>query len=547
MLRLVSGAILSLLLTTTQAQTNFQQILSFGPSLQSGSWPQGELLEGSDGFLYGTTYGGGNQGLGSVFKTSKNGSEFISLRSLTNDAYFPVAGLVESSDGVLLGTTPDGGANGAGTVFKMNKDGSGFSLLHIFAAGPGDGGRPQGRLVAAAGGMLFGTAFNGGAANKGVVFAMKADGSGYTILHNFAGTNSGDGSFPFASLCQGSDAALYGTTQGGGSNDLGSVFRLSSDGTGYAVLHHFNGGADDGRMPLGSLVQGSDGFLYGTTQNGGTHGLGTIFKLNTNGGGYVVLQSFAGGSTGSQPFAGLVAGSNGVLYGTTRFGGSHDLGTAFKVNTDGTGYATLHSFGGSAGDGSQPLAPLLMGSDGALYGSTHWGGMYETNGVYGTLFKLSSPVVITAQPLDQTVGAGQNASFSVTATGTLPVSYQWRFNATPIAGATDSTYGRANVQITDAGSYSVIVSNAVAGVTSSNAVLTVTQETPFQIDSITPIPDGQIQLQASAPPGHYAIEATTDFVAWAELTNLTTTSNSFQYIDSATNLSHRFYRLRRIP
>src|ERR1035437_1951570 len=184
MLGLVPSVILSVFLTTSQAQTNFQQILAFGPSLESGSWPQGELLEGSDGFLYGTTYGGGSDGLGTVFKTSKNGSEFISLRSFTDDAYFPGVGLVESSDGVLLGTTPDGGANGAGTVFKMNKHRSGFSLLHSFAAGPGDGSRPLGRLVAAAGGMLFGTAFNGGTANKGVVFALNADGSGYRILHN---------------------------------------------------------------------------------------------------------------------------------------------------------------------------------------------------------------------------------------------------------------------------------------------------------------------------------------------------------------------------
>jgi hypothetical protein len=164
------------------------------------------------------------------------------------------------------------------------------------------------------------------------------------------------------------------------------------------------------------------------------------------------------------------------------------------------------------------------------------------------LFKLFLPVVITARPLDQTVIAGQNASFSVTATGTLPLTYQWRCNSTPIPGATASAYTRTNLQPADGGgSYSVIVSNTVASVTSSNAVLTVTPSIPLQIDSISLMPGGQVQLQASGLPGHYAVEATTNLVDWAELTNVTTTSTSFQYLDSATNRSQRSYRLRQIP
>ena len=322
-------------------------------------------------------------------------------------------------------------------------------------------------LVKGNNGMLYGTTFAGGESNKGTVFGLNPNGSGYTNLHNFTGITGFDGSSPWAGLYQGLDGALYGTTQTGGSNDFGIVFRINPNGSAYQILHHFRGGTNDASTVYGSLVQGSDSMLYGTTYFGGTNNLGTIFKLNTNGGSYAVLLSFTSGSDGNQPFGGLVAGSNSMLYGTTRFGGGTN-GTVFRVNTNGTGYAVLHRFSDNArdGDGRQPLAPLLMGSDGALYGSTYFGGGYATNGALGdgTLFKLS--------------------------------------------------FSQPNL---------------------------------VHIDSISLMPDRQIQLQASGLPGHYAVEATTNLGGWAELTNFTTTGNSFQYLDSATNLSRRFYRLHQLP
>ena len=396
--RLVPGAVFCLLFATSQAQTNYQRILSFGPLLQSGSWPRGQILEASDGWLYGTTYGGGTNGTGTLFKISKTGVGFTRLHSFT-DGYFPCGGLVEANDGTLCGTTSSGGVNNSGTVFKLNKDGSGFTLLHVFPSSTGDGAQPAAGLTSGKGGVLYGTTFGGGATNRGTVFSLNPDGSGYTNLHNFTGTNGADGSYPFANLCQGLDGAVYGTTQAGGSNDLGTVFKLNPNGTGYAILHHFSGRSVDGRLPLGGLVQGSDGLLYGTTSYGGTNDLGTVFKLGTNGGSYAVLRSFTGYPLEYQPFAGLVQGAGGVLYGTTRFGGSNDGGTVFKLGTDGGGYAVLHSFSGMGGDGSQPLAALSLGTDGALYGSTYWGGDYATNGVGGTLFRLFSSypqIVITS-------------------------------------------------------------------------------------------------------------------------------------------------------
>jgi hypothetical protein len=154
------------------------------------------------------------------------------------------------------------------------------------------------------------------------------------------------------------------------------------------------------------------------------------------------------------------------------------------------------------------------------------------------------PPVITAQPQGCSVTAGSNVTFTVTATGTAPLGYQWHFNGTNLASGTASAYICSNAQTKDAGSYSVVVSNIAGTAASADAVLTVTQPTPPQIDEISLTSGGQIQLQVSGAPGHYAIDAATNLVDWAELTNFTTTTTTFQYLDSETNLTQRFYRVR---
>ena len=159
---------------------------------------------------------------------------------------------------------------------------------------------------------------------------------------------------------------------------------------------------------------------------------------------------------------------------------------------------------------------------------------------------VNVPPTITAQPQSVTVTAGSNVTFTVTATGTLPLSYQWRFNGTNLDWATGTAYTCNNAQTKDAGSYSVVLSNIAGTLASADAVLTVTQASPPQIDWISLVPGGQIQLQASGAPGHYAVEAATNLVDWAELTNFTTPNTTFQYLDSETNLTQRFYRIRLV-
>lgn len=442
---LFMGAIALLPPANAYAQTNYQRVLSLGPTPQTGTSPR-EIMEGSDGWLYGATYAGGTHNSGTLFKVGKTGAGFATIFSFTN-ADFPYGGLVELPSGALCGTTSGGGANHAGSVFKCNKDGSGFVPLHMFPSVTNDGTFPACGLTIGKNGRLYGTTFTGGSRNCGTVFELGEDGAGYVILHNFTGaTNGFDGSSPSAALRQGADGALYGTTQAGGSNDFGTIFKIQPNGGGYAIMHHFSGQPRDGRACYGALVQGLDGFLYGTTYYGGLADLGTVFRVDTNGGNYSVIRSFAAGAGGNQPFAGLTFGTNGSMYGVTRLGGANDAGAVFRMNTDGSGYVVLHSFASQVGDGAQPLAPPLFATDGFLYGSTYQGGAYTTNGASGTVFRLLSVAQVVISSITPAssgflvsfTGGAAGAAYQIQSTTNHPV-LSWRNVGTNTA-AIDGTF-----------------------------------------------------------------------------------------------------------
>jgi uncharacterized repeat protein (TIGR03803 family) len=387
----ISGLIL--VATGAEAAFDHQLLKSFGFADLMGQGPAARLIEGTDGCLYGTSVGGAPRDLGTVFKLNKDGSGNRVLHrfgSVEDDGIYPAAGLVEASDGALYGTTPRGGSNlmggvilNGGTVFTLNKDGSGYRILHSFGSA-GDGENPQGELIEGSDGKLYGTTVDGGAGGSGTVFRLNKDGSDYSILHDFSSF-----AWPGGALVEGTDGALYGTSQRDGTNGAGTVFRMDKDGSGFGVLHHFAGSfrfdGDDGAFPRSTLLQASDGALYGTTTVGGTTNSGTVFKLNPDGSDYSVLHSFnIYDADGSYPDARIVEGSNGKLYGTTSNSGTGGGGTIFMLNMDGTGFTTLHWFSHADAGGNFPSAGLLEGSDGALYGTAGSGG---SNGV-GTVFSL---------------------------------------------------------------------------------------------------------------------------------------------------------------
>ena len=307
------------------------------------------------------TYYGGLNGAGTVFKVDASGT-LTTLHSFdyANEGGHPYAGLVQSSDGSFYGTTYQGGPNGVGTVFKVDATGT-LTMLHSFDYAS-EGGYPYAGLVQSTDGSFYGTTYQGGPSGYGTIFRVNAAGT-FTTLHSF--DYSHEGAYPLAALVQGSDGSFYGTAYQGGPNGWGTVFKVDAAGT-LTVLHAF--GYRDGGSPWAGLVQSTDGSFYGTTYQGGPYNYGTIFSVNAAGA-FTSLHDFAYGD-GGYPIAGLVQGRDGAFYGTTSYGGN-GYGTVFRV--DGAGTLTmLHAL--NYGDGGYPWAGFVRDSDGRLYGTMYAGG-----------------------------------------------------------------------------------------------------------------------------------------------------------------------------
>jgi len=358
-------------------------LYAFAGGPNDGADPQGALALGSSGTLYGTTYRGGADGLGTVFQLSSAGGETVlyAFAGGASDGADPRAGPILDSSGTLYGTTYGGGADGLGTVFQLSSAG-GETVLYAFAGGASDGADPRGSLIIDSAGNLYGTTSGGGASGLGTVYEVSPTGA-QTVLYSFAGGTT-DGEVPLGHLVMGSGGSLYGTTSTGGAYDLGTVFRISLGGV-ETVLYSFAGTTmHDGAYPRAGLIIDGSGDLYGTTSAGGTYDLGTVFEISSSGT-ETVLHSFAGGtSDGSDPNGSLLLGSSASLYGTTSTGGAYDLGTVFKLSPDGT-EVLLHSFAGGTTDGSSPKGGLIVDSAGNLYGTTSAGGVNDD----GTVFELN--------------------------------------------------------------------------------------------------------------------------------------------------------------
>jgi len=391
------AAVLWLGAAPAPAQTVLVTPLHAFDSPGDGSNPHAALLLGPNSALFGTTFNGGttNNSIqdGVVFRINPAGSGHTILHAFTNglaDGAHPFAGLLWATDGSLYGTSYEGGTNG--NVFRINADGTGFALVHSFAGT--DGSAPRAPLIQGPDGALYGTAY-GGPGSAGVVFKLNLDGSGFQVLHAF--TNTPDGNAPFGGLMLGPDGALYGTTVSGGTNGFGTIYRIQTDGNNSQILHSFAGGSD-GQSPMAALCQASDGLLYGTTSAGGTNGVGTVFLLTTNGSGFKVMHTFQGqaGNDGGTAVGSLVQAWGNEIYGTTGSGGTNNAGTIFRFAPGGGGYQVAYSFSGG-NDGSDPLAGLVPGAasggSGVLYGTTQNGGAHAQGTVYAVV--VNPPLSIT--------------------------------------------------------------------------------------------------------------------------------------------------------
>jgi uncharacterized repeat protein (TIGR03803 family) len=345
----------------------------------SGSSPNGSLV--FDGvYLFGMTEMGDTNSRGNIFKIKTDGTGFTKLLAFgnVNNGTFPNGSLFLNGS-YLYGMTCLGGTNGDGIIFKIKTDGTGYSKFLDF--GGALGGRPYFASFIFDGNFLYGLTYYGGVKGGGVLFKIKTDGSGYSIVFDFGFPPNGNN--PTGSLF--SDGIfLYGMTSGGGDFGNGVLFKIKSDGTGFTKLFEFSGA--NGSTPLGSLI--SDGtFLYGLTSSGGTYGRGTIFKILPDGTGFSTLLDLNDSLSGSSPQGSLLYDGT-FLYGMTRGGGSHLYGTLFRIKPDGSGFKKLHEFGNST-DGKSPCGSLF--TDGLLlYGMTLYGGLYSCWHCpgYGTIFKI---------------------------------------------------------------------------------------------------------------------------------------------------------------
>ena len=296
-----------------------------------GASPQADLAA-SGSMVYGTTYSGGSSNAGTIFSVNAIGNSFSNIYNFTggSDGRGPQAGVVVSGN-TLYGTTELGGS-GNGTVFGVNTNGGGFTNIYSFNGT--DGSIPTAGLVLS-GNTLYGATQNGGS-GQGNLFQINTDGTHFTNIYSFsptvfdsainASTNS-DGANPGTVLVL-SNSTLYGTAYHGGSAGQGTTFKINTDRSGFTVLHNFAGTNSDGAGPGDLLLSG--GTLYGTTQNAGSSDKGTVFKMTTTGSGFTVLKNFAGGSDGANPTSTLVLSGN-TLYGTTQNGGLSGHGTVFSL------------------------------------------------------------------------------------------------------------------------------------------------------------------------------------------------------------------------
>jgi len=284
----------------------------------------------------------------------------------------------------LYGTTRYGGTNGSGSVFKLNADGTGFTNFYSFTNNF-HSETPIAALTVS-GGTLYGTTPQGGTAGYGSVFKINNDGSGFTNIYSFNGT---DGNIPTAGLVL-SGNTLYGTTQDG-EGGAGNLFQVNTDGSHYTNIYTFTGGVD-GANP-GSVLVLSGNILYGTAFHGGSGGQGTVYKINTDQSGFTVLHSFAGTSpNGAGPGDLLLSG--GKLYGATVYGGISNSGSIFQLDIATTNFSVLKNFTGGD-DGANPNLTLAMAGN-TLYGTTQGGGLASQ----GTVFSLALSSVVAPIPLN---------------------------------------------------------------------------------------------------------------------------------------------------
>jgi uncharacterized repeat protein (TIGR03803 family) len=356
-----------------------------------GASPAGNLASDAGGNLYGTAYGGGAYGAGTIFELSPGSSggwteSVIYTFTGGDDGGYPIGGVTLDAAGNLYGTTGGGGANGFGTVFELSPSSTGgwtFNTIHTFSGL--DGSTSYTPVAFDAANNLFGTTRTGGTHGYGVVFEMKLGAGGSwneSVIYSFTGGK--DEGFPMTGVVFDASGNLYGTNIGVAEDAPGVVFELTSQARGKWQIHVL---PLVGYYPHGTPILDPSGDLYGTTYQGG-YGYGNIYELQPESDSRwkgEILWDFSGSTDGSYPYSPLVRDSEGNLYGVTPSGGATGNGLAYELIYESPHWneLELYSFKGGT-DGSLP-GTLLAGPTGTFYGTTQYGGEYSL----GTVFAIT--------------------------------------------------------------------------------------------------------------------------------------------------------------
>jgi uncharacterized repeat protein (TIGR03803 family) len=337
-----------------QTQAVFTVLYAFNPA----HYPN-KLFRDTAGNLYSTSSEGGSLShRGVVFTLDPRGKLSVLHSFKYPEGRASYAGVIRDSAGNLYGSTSSGGDYGLGTVFELNATGI-LTVLHSFSGGT-DGGMPYSGLIRDSAGNLYGTTC--GAYGYGTVYKLDVTGI-HTVLYNFSGGE--DGNCPYAGVIRDSAGNLYGTTLAGGSYGSGTVFKLDTTGI-LTVLHSFSGA--DGASPYAGLIRDASGNLYGTASEGGAYGAGIVFKLDTSGKETVLYNFTGGGVDGARPIGGVIGDPSGNLFGTTEQGGTLNMGTVFMLDSAGK-QTVLYNFTDGL-DGKWPAKDLIRDPQGNLYSTT---------------------------------------------------------------------------------------------------------------------------------------------------------------------------------
>jgi uncharacterized repeat protein (TIGR03803 family) len=358
----------------------YNKLFDFNDTI-NGSIPQGGLIQGADGKIYGMTEKGGLHNWGVIFQldpitlTFKKKFDFDD--AVTGSG--PQGTLLLASDGKMYGLANTGGANDYGTLFQFDPSSGAFAKKFDFD-GNARGGNPLGTLIQAKNGKLYGMTSAGGINDFGAIFEYDPTTSTYTKKFDFDG--AANGAYPYGSLLEGTDGNFYGLASSGGTNNFGVLFQYNPSTSSFAVKFNFDD-AVSGSLPQSSLILAANGKLYGNTENGGTYSDGVIFEYDIATATYTKKAEFNNDEkqNGREPMGSLMQAKDGMLYGMSYIGGSSNVGVLYKYDPATSTLSKEFDFHGAV-NGNAPVSALTLASDNMLYGVTQLGGINNAGAIY---------------------------------------------------------------------------------------------------------------------------------------------------------------------